>query len=392
MMNHIFSPVQIKKTIVWIYVANLLLSFHYFLVIYVNSSYLETFFSKRGISFLFIAGALLSILFFIEAPKILRRFGNWHFILAAIAIEFLAVLGMAFANDKFTVGWFFIIHQALVPMILFSLDVFLEEMTKDESHTGELRGVYLTLTSIALVISPIIVGFVLSGANFERIYILSALLCLPLFAIAFKDLLIPDRKALHVNIRDTIEDVRKNKDVKNVTFSYLTLQIFYAWMIIYMPLYLINVIGFTWSELGLLFSIMLLPFVLFEIPVGWLADKLFGEKEFMITGLIIIALSMFIVPFITGKTFILWAIILFISRIGASFLEVTTESHFFKRVGAQSVNVISFFRTMRPLSFVLAPVIFTLALNVFDFRTSFFVLSAFVLLGINSAGNITDTK
>ena len=59
----------------------------------------------------------------------------------------------------------------------------------------------------------------------------------------------------------------------------------YAWMVIYTPLHMLD-LGFTWEEIGQIFTIMLIPFVLVEYPAGWLADKYIGETEMMSADLI----------------------------------------------------------------------------------------------------------
>ena len=62
-------------------------------------------------------------------------------------------------------------------------------------------------------------------------------------------------------------------------------------MVIYTPIYLHEHIGLPWSDIGIIFTIMLLPFVLFEFPAGKLADGKWGEKEPPIIGIILIAVS-----------------------------------------------------------------------------------------------------
>jgi MFS family permease len=378
-------------TLIWIYLANLLLSLHYYLVIYINSSYLEQFFDKKGIALLYTASSIINILIFLETPKILKRYGNWHFVTTAVVIEFLTTLGMAFADTMFTAGWLFVLHLTLVALILFSLDVFLEQTTKEESVTGELRSVYLTLSNLALVISPAIVG-IIGNTNFSNVYILSALITIPLFFVAYFKLHVPDAQIDQVSMKETLKDIHRADDVRNITIAQLSLQFFYAWMVVYMPIYLNEVIGFSWTELGPLFSIMLLPFVLFEVPIGWLSDRGYGERIFMLTGFVLMGIAIFCVPFVTTRSFVTWAIILFISRMGASFVEITTESYFFKHVNGRNASVISLFRIMRPLSFILMPIVFMLSLNLMSFKASFFVLAIIIFLSIYFAKKVHEAK
>lgn len=389
---HFFYSSKRNKVVPYIYLANLLLAFHYYLIIYINSTFLEGFFSKSGVGNLYILGAVISLFMFLWAPNFLKRFGNAHYLLTAIILEFLATLGLAFAGGPFTAGLFFILHTGLITMIAFSLDIFLEGATQEEENTGETRAIYLTLGNITLVIAPLIVGFLTFDSNFTPVYIVSAIFCIPLLNIVFRDLKLPDQGVDHLRLKESIDEVKSNRNLLNVGSVQLFLQVFFAWMVIYMPIYLHQYIGFNWQELGMMFAIMLLPFILFEIPVGYLADKKWGEKEFMFAGLVIIALAMFLVPFIATKSFILWTALLFFSRTGASFIEITAESFFFKHVRARNVSIIGLFRMTRPIAYILVPLILGISLKVVSFKLSFFILAILVLLGVRFVTKLVDTK
>jgi len=140
-------------------------------------------------------------------------------------------------------------------------------------------------------------------------------------------------------------------------------------MVVYTPLYLTKYVGFSWAEIGVIFTIMLLPFVIFEIPVGRLADKKYGEKEFLTVGFIIMGIFTMAIGFVTVKNFWLWAAILFATRIGASFVEITCDTYFFKKVDQGKTDVIGFYRLTRPLSYVAAPVSWRWFCNSFRFNT-----------------------
>jgi membrane protein implicated in regulation of membrane protease activity len=77
---------------------------------------------------------------------------------------------------------------------------------------------------------------------------------------------------------------------------------------------------------------------------------------------------------------------------GASFVEITTESYFFKHVNGRNASVISLFRIMRPLSFILMPIVFMLSLNLMSFKASFFVLAIIIFLSIYFAKKVHEAK
>lgn len=381
-----------KTLLPYVYIANILLSIHFFLIVYVNSTSLERFFTDDQVGLLFIIGAIIGIIFFLSASSMINRFGLYKYLFSVIALECIAVLGLADADSALSIAFYFLLHNSLVPMILFCLDIFLEKETLIESDTGKIRSIFLTISNTMLFISPIIAGFILKRYSFESLYFISALFCIPLLLIARNKLSNTEVKMNRTHIINSIKKVFANKDVKNVVIAHFILQFFYAWMVIYLPLYLIKEVGFGWQEIGFLFTFMLIPFAIFEIPVGFLADKKYGEKEFMMSGFIIMAVASSLIPFIRVPLFVTWAILLFCSRIGASFTEITSESYFFKHVNAENSDSISIFRMTRPLAYICAPIVATITLTFFSLGASFWILGIITFFGSLAAFNITDTK
>ena len=138
------------------------------------------------------------------------------------------------------------------------------------------------------------------------------------------------------------KEFRANSNICDIWVDSFLLNFFYAWMTIYVPIYLKWHIGFSWQEIGLLISIALLPFLLFQYPLGRLADKKLGEKEILILGFLVTSITLFIIPLLNTTNFFAWAGLLFATRVGASFIEISTETYFFKKVSAENVGMISF--------------------------------------------------
>ena len=140
--------------------------------------------------------------------------------------------------------------------------------------------------------------------------------------------------------------------------------------------------GFDWSEIGTMFSIALLPFIIFQIPIGKIEDRRHDEKNVLIFGFLIMALTVALIPFITEKSFVLWTVTLFVSRIGASIVEVSTETYFFKRVKPTNAGYISLFRMTKSMPFVVVPIIAGVSTFFFGMQYSWIALSLIMLVGI----------
>lgn len=375
-----------------IYSLGFLLYLYVYLLIYINSSFLAKFVGDSGAGFVFTAGSVLAIVLFMIVPSILRRFGNVRIAVFSIFLLFLATMGLVYTESSVPIVVFFLGTLLLFRMASYSFDLFLEHESSD-SETGSIRGIFLTITNVALVLAPLTTGFIVGDQGvYEKAYFVSGLLLIPLvFLISyfFKDFKDPEYS--HFSFFKTAVRVLKNKDLRDITASNLILRIFYATMVIYTPIYLNQQIGFGWEKLGIIFTIMLLPFVLLEIPVGALADKKFGEKEFLTAGFIWVAVSTLFISFFTEPVFWVWALILFSTRVGASVVEIMTETYFFKKIDGDDSDILGFFRMVQPMAYIIAPLLAGIFLLFFDLRWLFIVLAFVVLLGTKFSLALKDT-
>lgn len=391
-MDRILLPFRLNNLLNTLFISNAFISYHYALVIYVNSSFLGKFFSETQISALYIIGSIINVFLLLNASKILEKIGVYTFTILTILIEFMAIFGLVFLNNPFFVGLFFVSHLCAISLLIFNMDVFVESVANNDRITGSIRGTYLTITNIMLVTAPLSVSFLISDSNYSLVYTLSSLIIIPLYFLIKK---FKDTKQIqisHINVRQTLKKCLDNRNLYNILISHTILQLFYAFMVIYTPIYLQKYIGFSWSEIGIIFTIMLLPFILFELPVGELEDDKYGEKEFLTIGFIIMGLSALIISFIHVKDFWLWAVILFISRIGASLVEISTESYFFKQVNKEQTDIVGMFRIGRPLALILAPIIATILLQFIPFHYIFIIVGSIMILGTRYSLALKDTK
>lgn len=163
-------------------------------------------------------------------------------------------------------------------------------------------------------------------------------------------------------------------------------------MIIYTPIYLHEYLAFGWDKIGIIFTIMLLPFVLFDFILGELSDKI-GEKKILLLGFFISAVFTLIIPLITTPALWLWAGILFMTRVGAAAIEVMSESYFFKSEKEEDADMLSFFRNTTPVSYIIAPMCaIPILLLVPSFKYMFFVLGAVMFLGLFLTLRLKDVR
>lgn len=380
------------------------------LTIYVDSSYLATTIAHTPamavmrlwqnpedmVGTLYTFASLLTLLALLFAPKILRRVGNYRWMLSTIVLHVLLLLGLAMANTAWLIIPLFMVEAALVSVLYFNLDVFLERYSKD-AETGMVRGLFMVIGSIAWLFPPIIAGTIIDRFGFQLVYLVGAAVVLPTIFImvryfsSFQDLVYADAP-LMMSHREILE----HPDMHRILSANFFLHFFYAWMIIYAPLYFHNHLGVSYQDFGLLLTMALSAFVIFPYPAGWIADKLLGEKELMIGGFLLMAATSALIPMLASAKvgLAVWALLLFIGRTGASIVETMSETYFFKQIDGRSAGLIGYFRRSRPLAFIAAPITASILLQfgVIDLGSLFYLLAGIMLCALYFPLRLKDTK
>lgn len=384
-----------KKNILFsVYLLSFLFSIQVALQNFVDSSYLETLMPAVYVGFIYTIEAAVAIGGFLLMPKILRKFGNFRVAIVLLLLEMISLLGLTIYHNVIAASIFMIGSIATITFLSFSFDIFLEGLSLDSS-TGKTRGMYLTIVNLAWVFGPLLAGMVLTNGDYWKIYLSAFFLLIPVFIIIRTTLYkFKDSAYQNSNPFGTIYEVWKNKDVKNIFMAMLLLQIFYAWMTIYTPIYLHTNLGLPWSSIGIIFGIMLLPFIFVQFPAGRLADSRFGEKEILSVGFIIMALATITMYFVNGNNIIVWALILFGTRVGAALVEVMCDVYFFKKIDNKNANLISFFRMARPFAYIISPILATVIMSIFGLgiESLFLTLGFLMFFGLRYSLAIKDTK
>lgn len=381
-----------KKNLFALYIASFLFGTALALPTYINSTFLSELVPETWVGVAYALGSILTLIALPFLPGALRAYGNYRAMLALLAVLTVATVLLGFSREPFFVIPVFVIYLAIFSVALLSLDIFIENYSTD-ADTGKIRGTTLTIANGAFILSPLVAGFLLTNGDYWKIYSLAGLCTLVLWwLIASRFSNFKDPIYEKSDIIKTFREVRARKDIWRIFMANVILRFFFAWMVIYTPIYLHEHIGFSWNEIGGIFAIMLLPFVLFELPAGRLADARWGEKEILIAGFLIMSMSTAILSFLSAPVFALWAGVLFMTRVGASLVDITTESYFFKQIGGKDANIAGFFRNANPVAYLAGPLVAGICLSFIDFSLLFLTLSAIILVGILYALRITDTK
>jgi MFS family permease len=366
---------------------------HAVIPMYSNSSFLALFADEQTISFIYMAGAAVAVLGFLVAPDVIRRLGNYTTSMFLVCIQIALFFGLVTATDPRILAILFILQSGVVSLIGLTLDIFLEVYT-DGSSVGAVRGLYTATLNASWVVAPLIGTMLINGStNFRNTYVAALAMLFPLLYLIYRNFpRFQDPNYIHLSPWQLVKHVSSNRNWTRLFFANVILQTFYSWMVVYSPIYLNKTIGFSWEAIGIILVVMLVPFPLIQYPLGKLADKKYGEKEIMALGFAIMGISTMTLSFFTVPSIWVWALVLFVTRIGAASAEIMMETYFFKTVSPRDSAVLGSFRITRPVSYFLAPAITIIALFFTTNQYLFLIIGAMCLLALYPALSIRDTN
>ena len=375
---------------------NLFASGHYFLVVYIVAPYLATFMPEDEVGLVVAAGAAVTLVLFPFIPKLAARFHPRQMAIALSVVEIIILGSLAFSPTALVAIVLVALQALLSPLIAYQLDLLLEASVAEEGVTGQVRTIFLTAENITLIFAPLIVGFLLGESDaYGRVFLAAAASLIPFILVLLHSKYLPTRApSASVSFIETARCMFKNTDLRASVLAGFVLQFFYHAAPLYLPLYLHTALHIPWSDIGWMFSLMLLPFLLLEYPAGHLADRWFGDKEIMFLGFGIMGASFAIIGFIpvVGTMGVLVGVLIS-SRVGAALAEAMTEGHFFRRVSEKDATSVSVYRMIRPLAALAAPLAGSVLLFVSDYQGLFLALGVFVaLVGGYAAFRIVDIK
>ncbi len=364
-----------------IFFLGFLFSFHLALTAYVNSTFLGTLISEKYIGFVYAASSLITLLVLSSLSSLIAKIGNKTATTLFLIGNIGAISAFVFSQNVYILIPAFVLFLITNTLVFYCFDIFIEHWSIQE-ETGKARGLYLTTINLAWMLSPLITGTLVENYGYKGMYTLAGILgifvlvLLPFFIRHFKD-----PKYQKISLGKARERLASNPRIAKIVVINFLLQFFFALMIIYTPLYLHDHLGFDWKHLGIIFTIMLSPFVFLGFPLGKFADKYGYEKQSIIVGFLCIALATGIMAYTHSVTMLFWAMLLLASRVGASIVETMSEIYFFKHVSEKDTDLLSIFRDMSPLAFLIAPLVGSFIITTSTYTVLFGGIALVMLIG-----------
>ncbi len=370
--------------------AGLLLGFQAALVLYILPSYLLEKTETNNLEIFFLISYLASFYVLLNMHYLVKRYGK--------SVSFLLFLGMRAVSLLLIV----IFSQSMWSVIFVMWAIFAEALVwvgldilvENYSHnrvTGKIRGRHLTMMNIGYFLAPFISAKLIDAFGIEITFFFSAIVTMIVMGIVliwFRNMHRSMRKSLRPRL--VFRKMWQRRNIFRMYYVAFLLAFFYATTTVYVPLYLINQ-GISWTEFGILLTIMLTPFIIFQYPTGILSDKI-GEKEMLMVAIIIMSIFTAAISFTSGTSIVVWAILLFMGRTGAAIIEVGRDSYFYKKIGPKDVDLIDFFRTSKSVAFIVSMTFFGLLLLFIPVKSVFLILAIIVATGLIPLWKLKDTR
>jgi len=263
-----------------------------------------------------------------------------------------------------------------------------EAFIKDISPSGrrgEFRSVFGTFANAGLFIGPVIGGFIAYRFAIRTPYIFSALLLLASLILVFK---LTDNT--HNSTRDTknneigkddllavLKEFRQHRELKVLALCTVSLFFWYSARWVFGPLFLHH-LGYSPFIIGLWIGISAAPFMIFQIPLGKLGDKL-GKAKLICLGFAIS--TIFIIPLGFLQSLPSLLVTIFIISLGTTLVEPLIEARVTDIVPSERYGAYSgIFEFAKTLGFMLGPVSSSLFVYLFDISYSFIPSVIFFIL------------
>lgn len=374
------NPTKIRH----IYILSFLFTLHVALSAYINSTFLSNIISLKYVGILYTISSIATLLLLSKSSNILKFIGNRRLTLGLLLANMLSLVCMITSQNPYIIATAFIVFGSSNTQIMLCIDVFIEHFGNNKT-VGKNRSLYLMLINVAWMLSPLIASFLITKeGGYKTIYIIAFITTVIMtIGLLFSVKTFKDKTYKKTPFLETYRFLKTNHHMLAITTINFILQFFYAWMVVYTPIYLFEHIGFGWAQIGIIFTIMLAPFVFFGLPIGILIDKYHVSKRVLLyIGFVIISVSTFIIAGINTKSILVWALVLFTTRVGATIIETTSEIYFFTHVKEEETYLLSVFRDMAPVAYIIAPLISTLIFIFLPFNYLFIILGLILLSGL----------
>lgn len=382
---------KISGNIVLIFLVVLIDLIGFGIIIPILPRYSETHFGANEIQ-IGILIASFSFFQFLSSPVLGRlsdRIGRKPVITFSLILSSISYLIFAFAPNY----WIALLSRSVAGIgggSISAAQAYIADVTEKSERTKGM-GLIGTAFGVGFVLGPIIGGLLstfgyivpnLSAAGFSffaliltRLFLVESLKTKSTFTIKFDDL------------SSSLKLSRFNKAFANIyvgrfllIFFIITFSIANTYGVI--PIFAYRYLHLTDREIGYIYAVIGIVGVIFQ---GYLIGKLtikFGEKQLLLTGMLLMLSGLALIPFAIDYVNLMWVFVILIS-IGLALINPTILSLISKLTSPEEQGeVLGVNQSMGSLGRVVGPIWGGFAFNTFGYGYPFWTASVFTLIAL----------
>ena len=326
--------------------------------------------SESHVGLIYSGALVFSIIVNLTADNIISRLGR-----EKTLVIFLTLLATGY-------GLLFYTHLALMFVLIYAMIIasqdliwFANDLSIKFFGRGQklafVEGQYYTLKNLGWFVGPVFGGYIISTFDIRTAFVFNTLLvaCMLLYFIR-------RRSRSHDGLRykastHLTRGLKKFFSIRPLRGAYAVffgLYAFYALNGIYLPLLLLDK-GATAATIGFIFSLSMLPFILFGYAFNTLAYHFRLEKIFFVLGFGIIAVTNYVI--FTQDSIVAIALAAVCGMIGASMIETLIHTYFLRHIKSDESEPLSIFRTAIGLAWLIAPLFGSVVIYFTDLQSVF---------------------
>ena len=327
--------------------------------------------SEVYVGFFYSAMSVSMIIAALVSSYFLRRFSRMKVLCSCFVIGGLMTLFLVFASSLHHLFPLEFIRVFSVLFVVMTLALMVHDFTKSRD-LGKTEGVYFLFNNIGWFLGPIMGGVIAKYVGVEPVFIFSSLFLFIAFFYVTHQHLVKKHPALALPPPAPRKKITKNKfslfwSDKNRVIAYVVSLVLIMWIsfkTIAVPLFVADM-GYGTDTAGLILSLSILPYILFEVPIGLYGDK-HGLRRPIVWGFFILAFCAMAVKI--SPIFFLDAVFIILGNIGAAFIEPLHDVYFFRHVKkSEEDSLYGVFVTADPLAKFIGPAMISVSLILLPF-------------------------
>ncbi len=308
--------------------------------------------------------------------------GRKRFLIMGLILYSIISIGYLFTHNIVELIWLRLLHGMASAMVIPIAMAYAGELAR-KGREGEMMGTFSIATMTGLGVGPLLGGVLTDWFGESAAFV--ALTVLAAFAALLAFQFLPERNATHSKKQngtfwENIQQVMKSRKILGVLWFRFVMTLARGTIISFFPLYAAAT-GQSLSSIGILLSTNMLLMSLFQKPFGSLSDRLGWRIPFILVGMVLAAVSLFLIPF--AHSFQMLLLLNIVMGIGGALAfpaAVALVVEFGREIGMGSA--MGYFNMALSTGMIFAPIFSGMVYDMWDINTIFYVNGSIILAGI----------